>query len=273
MFKRYAVCLFIYCPLFNELLYELLYGRKVFTNDQSENTSEEFGITDLDSPKFNSQHSNCDNRIKTIHDVDSTYQAKAPTTANNSSKISNVIYQEEFHDHQCQENNSYVVSKLAGKRRTYVTAACTNCMKKHSKCSGKPRCINCLRLGLACIFTDSGKKRGPKLQRKKIRNHDLDGGLNISSIYVPSQEISDHSSFLIQPNWHDTDQQLLSSFQFDLQPPLPFLSSITPSTNQHLLPSVYLDPSPFLSYTFSSSDDTNQPPSTDFQTVGGHNDK
>ncbi|CAG8819581.1 18351_t:CDS:1, partial [Gigaspora margarita] len=44
--------------------------------------------------------------------------------------------------------------------------ACTNCQKKHAKCSGGAMCKRCALRNLECTFVDSGKKRGPKTDGK-----------------------------------------------------------------------------------------------------------
>ncbi|CAG8618548.1 28216_t:CDS:2, partial [Gigaspora margarita] len=44
--------------------------------------------------------------------------------------------------------------------------ACTNCQKKHAKCSGGAKCKRCTLRNLECTFIDSGKKRGPKTDSK-----------------------------------------------------------------------------------------------------------
>ncbi|CAG8793991.1 14205_t:CDS:1, partial [Gigaspora rosea] len=48
----------------------------------------------------------------------------------------------------------------------YVTRACTNCQKKHTKCSGGATCKRCTLRNLECTFIASGKKRGPKTDSK-----------------------------------------------------------------------------------------------------------
>ncbi|CAG8644749.1 12220_t:CDS:1 [Gigaspora margarita] len=47
-------------------------------------------------------------------------------------------------------------------RGPYATKACTNCQRKHIRCSGKATCNHCALHGIECIFTNSGKKRGPR---------------------------------------------------------------------------------------------------------------
>ncbi|CAG8796537.1 23315_t:CDS:1, partial [Cetraspora pellucida] len=47
-------------------------------------------------------------------------------------------------------------------RGPYATNACTNCRKKHQKCSEEAICTNCASQNLKCIYVKSTKKRGPK---------------------------------------------------------------------------------------------------------------
>ncbi|KAF0532987.1 Fungal transcriptional regulatory protein, N-terminal [Gigaspora margarita] len=53
------------------------------------------------------------------------------------------------------------------RRGFYVTRACTNCQRKHTKCSGGVTCERCTLRNLKCTFIDSGKKRGPKTDSKQ----------------------------------------------------------------------------------------------------------
>ncbi|CAG8693387.1 15822_t:CDS:1 [Racocetra persica] len=46
-------------------------------------------------------------------------------------------------------------------RRPYVSAACTNCKRKHAKCSGVVPCKTCKVKNLKCHYAP-GRKRGPK---------------------------------------------------------------------------------------------------------------
>ncbi|CAG8613128.1 20862_t:CDS:1 [Cetraspora pellucida] len=46
-------------------------------------------------------------------------------------------------------------------RGSYAPIACTNCKRKHAKCSGEVPCMPCKEKNLKCWFKP-GKKRGPK---------------------------------------------------------------------------------------------------------------
>ncbi|CAG8514968.1 9039_t:CDS:1 [Racocetra persica] len=47
-------------------------------------------------------------------------------------------------------------------RGRHATNACTNCRKKHAKCSEEAICTNCASHNLECIYVKPVKKRGPK---------------------------------------------------------------------------------------------------------------
>ncbi|CAG8625022.1 25791_t:CDS:1 [Dentiscutata erythropus] len=55
------------------------------------------------------------------------------------------------------------------RRGFYVTKACINCQQKHTKCSGEATCERCAQHSLECTFIESGKKRGPKTNGKRIK--------------------------------------------------------------------------------------------------------
>ncbi|CAG8573435.1 28268_t:CDS:1 [Dentiscutata erythropus] len=86
-------------------------------------------------------------------------------------------------------------------RGPYVTKACTNCQKKHAKCTGGAVCKRCTQRNLECTFIDSGKKRGPKKNDKHSEQvyalngpeNDFDGTLMLYS--DPENEI-DRTSML-----------------------------------------------------------------------------
>ncbi|CAG8624057.1 34827_t:CDS:2 [Gigaspora margarita] len=47
-------------------------------------------------------------------------------------------------------------------RQQRATNACTNCRKKHVKCSEETICTYCASHNLKCIYVNLVKKRGPK---------------------------------------------------------------------------------------------------------------
>ncbi|CAG8577166.1 11972_t:CDS:2, partial [Dentiscutata heterogama] len=51
-------------------------------------------------------------------------------------------------------------------RGPYATTACTNCRRKHAKCSEEVTCTYCISHGLKCVYVKSVKKRGPKTTNK-----------------------------------------------------------------------------------------------------------
>ncbi|CAG8589008.1 27929_t:CDS:1, partial [Racocetra persica] len=58
---------------------------------------------------------------------------------------------------------SYLSRKQRGR---YATNACTNCRRKHAKCSGEAICTNCESYRLTCIYVKTGKKRRSKAANK-----------------------------------------------------------------------------------------------------------
>ncbi|CAG8684569.1 9851_t:CDS:1 [Dentiscutata heterogama] len=52
------------------------------------------------------------------------------------------------------------------KRGRYATNACTNCRKKHLKCSQGATCTNCALHNLECVYINPVKKRGPRTVNK-----------------------------------------------------------------------------------------------------------
>ncbi|CAG8779522.1 4188_t:CDS:1 [Racocetra persica] len=49
------------------------------------------------------------------------------------------------------------------RRGRYATNACTNCRKKHIKCSEEATCTHCALQNLKCTYSKPVKKRGPKV--------------------------------------------------------------------------------------------------------------
>ncbi|CAG8846735.1 6069_t:CDS:1, partial [Racocetra persica] len=47
-------------------------------------------------------------------------------------------------------------------RGSYATNVCTNCRRKHAKCSEEAICTNCASHNLKCIYVKPTTKRGPK---------------------------------------------------------------------------------------------------------------
>ncbi|CAG8447116.1 4594_t:CDS:1 [Dentiscutata heterogama] len=78
------------------------------------------------------------------------------------------------------------------RRGFYVTRACTNCQKKHTKCSGGVHCERCTLRNLECTFINSGKKRGPKTNGKLLEHvyvfngpeNDFNGTSTLSSVIL-----------------------------------------------------------------------------------------
>ncbi|CAG8836666.1 25276_t:CDS:1 [Gigaspora margarita] len=53
-------------------------------------------------------------------------------------------------------------------RGPYASKACTNCRKKHLKCSEGVNCVNCVSHNLQCIYDKSIRKRGPRTVNRSI---------------------------------------------------------------------------------------------------------
>ncbi|CAG8827298.1 30552_t:CDS:1, partial [Gigaspora margarita] len=51
-------------------------------------------------------------------------------------------------------------------RGPYVIMACTNCRRRHTKCSEEATCTYCAKRNLKCTYLKSGKKRGPKATKR-----------------------------------------------------------------------------------------------------------
>ncbi|CAG8636325.1 897_t:CDS:2 [Gigaspora margarita] len=88
-------------------------------------------------------------------------------------------------------------------RGSYVTRACTNCQRNHKKCTGKVSCERCTQHNLVCIFSDLGKKRGPK----------TNNGKRPKQVYVSNGSSFDGSSMLMQDH-----ASTLSLYGYALQP-------------------------------------------------------
>ncbi|CAG8475349.1 9422_t:CDS:1 [Cetraspora pellucida] len=61
------------------------------------------------------------------------------------------------------------------KRGRYATNACTNCRKRHVKCSQGTTCKNCASRNLMCIYTEP-KKRGPKISSGPVNGFESNFG-------------------------------------------------------------------------------------------------
>ncbi|KAF0483903.1 nuclear protein [Gigaspora margarita] len=96
-------------------------------------------------------------------------------------------------------------------RRHYVTKACTNCRRKHGKCTGKATCKYCAEHNLECIFIDSGKKRGPRKERRQRtedrpleRNLILNGSeINFDRVFMQFAIRPTSSHTLTSPDNHN----------------------------------------------------------------------
>ncbi|CAG8518696.1 16610_t:CDS:2 [Cetraspora pellucida] len=85
----------------------------------------------------------------------------------------------------------------SGKLRSYATNACTNCQKRHVKCSGVVTCTNCKNRNLDCEFKLS-KKRGPKPKPKNK--------MVKKTLFVPKQEYDSGLSLTLSDKLSDNQQ-------------------------------------------------------------------
>ncbi|CAG8558136.1 9097_t:CDS:1 [Gigaspora margarita] len=84
--------------------------------------------------------------------------------------------------------------------RSYTSLACTNCQRKHIKCSGKGPCINCKEKSLQCHFI-SGKKRGPKEKSLGINRFEasqITENHNTKDYF----EVTDYSKYSLHNNYN-----------------------------------------------------------------------
>ncbi|CAG8722137.1 5077_t:CDS:1 [Cetraspora pellucida] len=65
------------------------------------------------------------------------------------------------------------------KRGRYATNACTNCRKRHVKCSQGTTCKNCASHNIMCIYTKP-KKRGPKVSSGSVNGFESNFGEDAS---------------------------------------------------------------------------------------------
>ncbi|RIB18320.1 hypothetical protein C2G38_2184918 [Gigaspora rosea] len=101
--------------------------------------------------------------------------------------------------------------KQQHQRGPYVTKACTNCQHKHVKCTGKATCKYCAQRSLECTFIDSGKKRGPRKERRLRtddrpleRNLILNGSeINFGGIFTQFAVIPTINHTLTSPDKHN----------------------------------------------------------------------
>ncbi|CAG8630285.1 9773_t:CDS:1, partial [Scutellospora calospora] len=104
-------------------------------------------------------------------------------------------------------------------RTSYATKACTNCQRKHAKCSGEIPCINCTEKSLECCILITGKKRGPKTKRHNNiaehynKHYNTKGILEITnSIKDP---LDDNSKHLLSENFEITQPHYVPTTNYD----------------------------------------------------------
>ncbi|CAG8775042.1 46_t:CDS:2, partial [Dentiscutata erythropus] len=84
-------------------------------------------------------------------------------------------------------------------RGRYATNACTNCRKKHLKCSQEATCTNCGLHNLECVYIKPVKKRGPRTVNKStyVFESNFGGAANIEQehILTSTEHQFDNSAF------------------------------------------------------------------------------
>ncbi|CAG8714891.1 5887_t:CDS:1, partial [Dentiscutata heterogama] len=91
-----------------------------------------------------------------------------------------------------------VQSKRSRRSSSYASVACTNCQRKHAKCSGEIPCINCEEKSLICQIMP-GRKRGPK--EKSVEVNRLDVAQITENQYIKSNlEVTDYSKDFLHNN-------------------------------------------------------------------------
>ncbi|CAG8568186.1 24744_t:CDS:1 [Gigaspora margarita] len=113
------------------------------------------------------------------------------------------------------------------RRGPYATKACTNCRKKHLKCSEGVTCTNCASHNLQCIYVKSINKRGPRTVNRSIYvfESNFDEAASIEqehtsneyqfSTFIPSYSIEEpqpiQSDFFLNQVDIDTDYIMASN--------------------------------------------------------------
>ncbi|CAG8623846.1 23786_t:CDS:1 [Dentiscutata erythropus] len=90
-------------------------------------------------------------------------------------------------------------------RGHYATNACTNCRKKHTKCSEETTCTYCSSHNLECIYVNPIKKRGPKTANRSAKV------LNIEqkrSLALNEHQFSSSIPFYLNYNYNEGFQPL-----------------------------------------------------------------
>ncbi|CAG8816199.1 6395_t:CDS:2 [Gigaspora margarita] len=100
------------------------------------------------------------------------------------------------------------MSHSSGQQRgPYATMSCTNCRRRHAKCSEEATCINCASHNLKCTYVKSGKKRGPKTTKKtyNVFESNFDETTNIEQEHTFT--LTDYQFITSIPSYFFYDQE------------------------------------------------------------------
>ncbi|RIB07382.1 hypothetical protein C2G38_2214598 [Gigaspora rosea] len=136
------------------------------------------------------------------------------------------------------------MSHSSGQQRgPYVTTACTNCRRKHKKCSEEATCTYCASHNLKCTYVKSGKKRGPKATKRtdNVFESNFNEAVNIEQEHTFT--LAEYQSIPYYFNYGQELQPMQSDF---------FSNQIYTGTN-YIVPNSNMLFLPNNSFSFSSS--------------------
>ncbi|CAG8659141.1 43138_t:CDS:1 [Gigaspora margarita] len=101
------------------------------------------------------------------------------------------------------------MSHSSGQQRgPYATTSCTNCRRRHAKCSEEATCTYCASHNLKCTYVKSGKKRGPKATKKtdNVFESNFDDAANIEQEHTFT--LTEYQFITSVPSYFNYDQEL-----------------------------------------------------------------
>ncbi|KAL1408012.1 hypothetical protein Q8F55_004809 [Vanrija albida] len=120
----------------------------------------------------------------------------------------------------------------APRERVRTLRACTACSSRKVKCDGNDTCASCLKLGAACVYVSSGKKRGPPKgaparggRKKQVPNGSPDAAsttaepdepkVDTSADFASSAWSADPAPSAITPSYSSLLANIPSNIEFD----------------------------------------------------------
>ncbi|KAF0483899.1 gpi mannosyltransferase 2 [Gigaspora margarita] len=103
-------------------------------------------------------------------------------------------------------------------RGPYAITACTNCRRRHAKCSEEATCAYCASHNLKCAYVKSGKKRGPKVTKRtdNVFESNFDEAANIKQEHpFTLTEYQFSTSIPSYFNYGQEPQQIKSEFSLN----------------------------------------------------------